>query len=105
MKDDQLEQDKIMKEKKGSGSGGGLLFISAVTLCLSVGFGGGVYQSCNVAFSGKDDRAVCYYRSFTNDPMFEVEEDVPPMSEEEFQRQKKQLKEETPTTPTKKETK
>jgi len=61
------EQDetKIATSKKGISA---MFFIMSLLTCLTVGFGGGIYRSCDVSFSGSDDRAICYYRSAVNQP-------------------------------------
>ena len=51
--------------KKGIGA---MFFIMSLLTCLTVGYGGGIYRSCDVSFSGSDDRAICYYRSAVNQP-------------------------------------
>jgi len=61
------EQDetKIATSKKGISA---MFFIMSLLTCLTVGYGGGIYRSCDVSFSGSDDRAICYYRSAINEP-------------------------------------
>jgi hypothetical protein len=55
---------------------GGMFLISSILLCLLVGFGGGIYRSCDVVFDSSDDRAICYYRSATNKSFFSEESSV-----------------------------
>ncbi len=55
---------------------GGMFFISSILLCLILGFGGGIYRSCDIVFESSDDRAICYYRSATNESFFSEEGSV-----------------------------
>jgi len=61
----ELDETKVVIEKRGISA---MFFISAILICLTVGYGGGIYRSCDVSFSGSDDRAICYYRSAVNEP-------------------------------------
>ena len=62
----------LRQKEKGIGA---IFFLCSLAICLAVGFGGGVKRGCDIAFDGKDDRAICYYRSaITNEPMFSDED-------------------------------
>ncbi len=60
-------------EKKGIGA---MFLLSSILLCLALGFGGGIYRSCDIVFESSDDRAICYYRSATNESFFSEEGSV-----------------------------
>jgi hypothetical protein len=62
-----------VKEAKGIGA---LFYVFSMILCLTAGSIGGVYRSCDVSFSGSDDRAICYYRSAVNQPFPYAEDEV-----------------------------
>lgn len=79
--------------KKGLGT---LFLLSTIVTCLATGFGGGVYQSCNVTWPSKDDRAVCYYHAVTNDAMND-EEILPAVATPPTEAQMKAAKDEVKT--------
>ena len=63
------ENLKTVSDTKDSTKGvGALFYIFSMIFCLAAGSIGGVYRSCDVSFSGSDDRAICYYRSAVNEP-------------------------------------